>query len=341
MALLGLGMLLLFYWQPANFAFLLFKLVDSYLSRYSYLGIFILIFMAGIFFSQVKDTVQQLLYGTAAYLTIFIIQNWKNLTSKGVVYTVLSTVLTASLLIFYEKAGKKGMRKLALLALAGLLLTEFAYNDKKLWATYKDDYKVAKVDKFAAYSSQQEKQIVALKKYDPGDYRVSQTSTRLKLRLNLTVAYNYWPIASYVSSQDPKQLKFLESVGYRSATQRVTIVNTSVLGADSLLGVKYVLTGQDFPGLEKTSLPAANGKSVYRNPYALPLAFSSQNDVNNPVFTGNPFTYQEAAYSHLLGKKVTLYKRVAHKKTVQAGKVTYVLNSKDKKNPLYGNLPWS
>ena len=30
----------------------LFKLVDSYWSRYSYLGIFILIFMAGIFFSQ-------------------------------------------------------------------------------------------------------------------------------------------------------------------------------------------------------------------------------------------------------------------------------------------------
>jgi uncharacterized membrane protein YfhO len=133
----------------------------------------------------------------------------------------------------------------------------------------------------------------------------------------------------------------LESVGYRSAAQRATIVNTSVLGADSLLGVKYVLTGQALPGLEKTALPAANGKSVYRNPYALPLAFSSQNDVNNPVFTGNPFAYQEAAYSQLLGKKVTLYKRVAYKKTVQAGKVTYVLNSKDKKNPLYGNLPWS
>jgi hypothetical protein len=58
MALLGLGMLLLFYWQPANFAFSLFKLVDSYWSRYSYLGIFILIFMAGIFYSQVKDKVQ-------------------------------------------------------------------------------------------------------------------------------------------------------------------------------------------------------------------------------------------------------------------------------------------
>lgn len=176
-------------------------------------------------------------------------------------------------------------------------MPEFAYNAKKLWATYKDDYKVARVDEFAA-----------LKKSDPGDYRVSQTFSRLKLRINLTteynesLAYNYWPIVSYVSSQDPKQLKFLKSIGYRSAAQRVTIVNTSVLGANSLLGVKYVLTGQDFPGLEKTSLPATNGKSVYRNPFALPLAFSSQNDVNNPAFTGNPFAYQEAAYSQLLGK---------------------------------------
>lgn len=231
------------------------------------------------------------------------------MTSKGVVYTVLSTVLTAALLIFYEKAGKKGMQKVALLALAGLLLTEFAYNAKKLWATYKDGYKVAKVDEFAAYSSQQEKQIAALKRYDPGAYRVSQTSTRLKSRQNLTaaynegLAYNYWPIASYVSSQDPKQLKFLESVGYRSAAQRVTIVNTSVLGAGSLLGVKYVLTGQALPGLEKTALPAANGKSVYRNPYALPLAFSSQNDAGHPSYSGNPFAYQEKAYSQLLGKK--------------------------------------
>lgn len=95
----------------------------------------------------------------------------------------------------------------------------------------------------------------------------------------------------------------MESVGYRSAAQRVTIVNTSVLGADPLLGVKYVLTGQALPGLEKTALPVANGKSVYRNPYALPLAFSSQNDVNNPSFDGNSFAYQEAAYSQLLGKK--------------------------------------
>lgn len=42
------------------------------------------------------------------------------------------------------------MRKLAIFTLASLLLTEF----EKLWTTYKDDYKVAKVDEFAAYSSQ-------------------------------------------------------------------------------------------------------------------------------------------------------------------------------------------
>lgn len=46
------------------------------------------------------------------------------------------------------------MRKLAISGLASLLLTEFAYNAKKLWTTYKDDYKVAKVGEFAAYSSQ-------------------------------------------------------------------------------------------------------------------------------------------------------------------------------------------
>ncbi len=93
------------------------------------------------------------------------------MTSKGMVYTILYTALTAGGLIFTKKAGMKGMRKIAVFALAGLLLTEFAYNAKKLWATFKEDYRVAKVDEFAAYSSQQEKQIVALRRYDPGAYR--------------------------------------------------------------------------------------------------------------------------------------------------------------------------
>ena len=80
---------------------------------------------------------------------------------------------------------------------------------------------------------------------------------------------------THLSDPDRNQLLFMKQMGYAICGDVMNVVNTSVLGADSILGVKYVLSSYDIPGLKKLeNIEPGNGKSVYYNPYALPVAFT-------------------------------------------------------------------
>lgn len=77
----------------------------------------------------------------------------------------------------------------------------------------------------------------------------------------------------------------------------MNVVNTSVLGADSILGVKYVLSSYDIPGLKKLeNIEPGNGKSVYYNPYALPVAFTYESSNMLPDSRGKVSSCTRISY---------------------------------------------
>lgn len=85
--------------------------------------------------------------------------------------------------------------------------------------------------------------------------------------------FNYRSIAGYTSSPDDNQRDFLEHLGYRKCGENMNITNASIIGADSLLSVKYILSPYRINGLQKISSIKSKGrKKAYRNPYALPFA---------------------------------------------------------------------
>lgn len=86
--------------------------------------------------------------------------------------------------------------------------------------------------------------------------------------------FNYWGIQEYTSLLKKSQFKLSSNIGYYDFTERANRFYTSILPADSLLGVKYLLLTEPIKGLE-SDLPfgISNGKKVYKNPYALPMAF--------------------------------------------------------------------
>ena len=83
------------------------------------------------------------------------------------------------------------------------------------------------------------------------------------------------------SPADNKQMEFLEHLGYRTEkNHKIKIVNTSILGADSLLGVKYILSDYPVRGLEAINQFKKGGtKKVYLNKSAFPLAFVVNGDL--------------------------------------------------------------
>ena len=207
--------------------------------------------------------------------------------------------------------------------------------------------KLDNVEEFKSYEKNQQAQIDEILTADNSYYRMTQlrnrlfTSDGLSCTYNEALAFGYWSIAGYTSDPDDDQREMLERFGYRMNGENYNIVTTSVLTADSLLGVKYVLAGRAIKGLEEQKqFSVLNEKSVYLNPYCLPMAFRYEQSTKDIKYRGNPFEYQNELYSALLGRDVELYTPVDYQKNEEGDAIRYQLEVPQGNVLLYGNLPW-
>ena len=353
--------LLMVYWNPLFVAFSLLKTATSYWFRYSYLNVFILLFIASYYFLAVaeQDYLQPL--KSAAIFAVVLVtfdyltgtNNWNYVYATAAMSLLIGALLSS--LFYHHMMGTARQNKWVILTIGGVLcvvcMFDLAINTDLLLKTYR----ASDADSNDAYFEQEEKRISALKEEDKAPYRISQTKTRnqnwdgsnLTAYYNEALAYNYWSVSGYTSSPDDRQRKFLEHVGYPINGENMNITNTSILAADALLGVKYVLSDYPINGLMKReNLGTANGKDVYENPYVLPMALiiHGKPDFQN-LNTENPFQFQNDVYSRLLGRKAELYRPVPYE-IIQNGNgeavpLIFRIRIPDGNYAVYGNLPWN
>ena len=174
-----------------------------------------------------------------------------------------------------------------------------------------------------------------------GDIRAKDEQEKNKgFNLNESMNFNYWGIQEYTSLLKKSQFRLSSNIGYYDFTERANRFYTSILPADSLLGVKYLLLTEPIKGLE-SDLPfgISNGKKVYKNPYALPMAFIyRENDQIIPGESDNPFTYTNALYSKLIGHAVTIYHPVSFTEICENRHEIYEINNGV--DPIYAFLIW-
>ena len=222
--------------------------------------------------------------------------------------------------------------KASAIALAVLCIGEMFLQTRAMLGIYHTDT----AEEYAAYSRQAQEQIGALQSFDSdGFYRVNQTSTRIGNKDGLTaayldaMAYGYASVSGYTSCPENIQLDFLDRIGYRKEYESFNIVNTSFLPADSLLGVRYVLSGYEIPGLREVQGPGVhNGKAVFENPFVLPVAMiveegiqedskysAAQENAEKEQVSAereqDPFAYLEQIYGELSGQGAGLFVPVA------------------------------
>lgn len=345
MALLSV---LLLYWNPFLALFSLFKDVSSYWYRYSYVCIFVVVFLAARFFLCHGDRgasvpVAKIGVGLGALLVVlFYLREGQELK-----YTYLTAMVLCAggvaVAVWYGAKSRK-VRAMALVLAVLVFGAELAYN-ARVQMTH---YHASDVAYFQSYVEGQSQQINELHQQDQGLYRISQTTTRNMGSNGLTAFYNdalslgYWSIAGYTSSPDDIQRQYLDRLGYRINGENMCIVNTSIVGADSLLGVKYVLSPYAINGLElREEFEPQNGKQVYENPYALPMAFVFAGGGVQPQEDANPFEYQNQLYSQLMGEPVKVYVPLTY--TVQdvgQGQRKYTVQLPQGDYGVYANFPW-
>lgn len=347
---------LIFYWKPFYMVFSLFKTVESYWCRYSYVGIAALIFLAACFYLIYLDDHTAVLLSRGWIIFSVLLFFLDNIhpgehTSKIYLTVFYAAVTLISVRLFmYSRNFKSWKKAVITLLCTGIILSELAVNASFLM----NDYHADENSQYTAYSLGSQKQIGEIKESDSSIYRISQTSTKIQYtdgataNYNEALAYNYRSISGYTSSPDDTQREFLERIGYRENGLNMNITNSPVIAADALLGVKYTLSAYPVNGLTKLdSIEAENGKSVYCNPSALPMAFlyhDNSESIQTPQ-TDDPFVYQNYLYSILCGHPVSLYRPLSYTCSSKGDSDSgtdqvYTLSVPEGNYALYGNIPW-
>lgn len=339
---------LLFYWHPFVLAFSLFSEPDSYWYRYSYVGIIILLFFASYYVvcSEASDSRKASELLIAVAVTVVILAAGKAYIHDNVQrywITSASVLLSGVLLSAFNKHSKNGTSVKVLFLIAALIIGENIYSSF-CWLNV---YHTEGVNQFASYVDAQEKQISDIRKRDKSLYRISQITTRNTWDNGHTAnydeafAYNYYSIPSYTSIPDDPVMDFLDKSGYKKYAECINVVNTSILGVDTFVGAKYLLSPNPVKGYEPVdNANVYNGKGVYYNPNALSFAFTYSNN-SRSINEANPFVYQNSLYSIITGEETDLYKPVHYEKQIGDNYIKYLIDVPENNCALYGNLPYN
>jgi uncharacterized membrane protein YfhO len=197
-------------------------------------------------------------------------------------------------------------------------------------------------DAYSDYVQQENTIISNLKNQDESIfYRTEQTQNRgsvtnpLAVFYDESMAYNWLGLSHYTSTFNSDLNTFMSRLGYFDGTS-MTIYRDPILSSDSLLGVKYLLSGQNYPGYTIMSDSIYNNKSIYVNDYALSLGFLASTDLSSTSQSCNPFEYQNQIFSSILGRQIQLYKQIEVFPTYSEQGMTIVTEaSNDTQNILY------
>ena len=378
-ALLGVT-LLTYYWQPLYFAFSLFKKVDSYHSRYGYIGSLVLLFLAAMYLQHVvpageaaeeeravngelkkAECLLPVLCGALFCVLLLTVGDHPALGAEGVMATCLCMLgagaATAGILAvrsgcWKSAHGHDSRRSLAASRLAAgtaaVLLLLITVGELYASGTHVISYRrLHGVERYAGYVSDARKQVEELKAFDSSLYRISQIGWRelypetgLTACYNDALAYNYMGIGGYSSSPENEQLNLLNRLGYKQQYRSMNIVDTSFLPADSVLGVRYVFSNTEIPGMSAVSgLGVYNGRATYLNPYALPIA-SVYGGGHMPAHKyHDPFRYLEEIWTALSGERADIFREAEAEKTVTGNTITWDLKVPAGNVCLYGDMP--
>lgn len=166
---------------------------------------------------------------------------------------------------------------------------------------------------------------------DDGLYRMDKD---YRFSLDDPALFGYNGIDSSSSIYNRKVLQFLDKTGLCVSDVVTELQNGSTLLTDSLLAVKYRM--MRYPVTDEwTKLDQTGYTKLYRNDYALPIAFwtSAEAETSLPE-SDNPFEIQNAWLQALTGTDHTYYADAPFELTCEDGHITIVYTAQED-GPVY------
>lgn len=187
----------------------------------------------------------------------------------------------------------------------------FTYNKQSMIGTNASEY--------AQLINKNLDAVNSIKEADDSFYRMETLSPRQQ---NDSLQFAYNGITHYSSAGLTYVRRFLQRLGFNDNELYTHYGHDNTATADSLLGVKYVMTDGQYPVRDTYELIKDGEVKVYQNPYALSVAVATDGfDLNGisddskkrpsvslpHVPKVDAFALQEDVYSRLLGREVDIF----------------------------------
>lgn len=339
------------YYEPLEFVVNGFRDVTRYWYRYAYLPVLFVVLLAAFALDKVwehrgEDQSRKLLAGAVIGDVLLLLPNL--MTGYGDLVRIMQTVLLLAAEAIAFAAILNKPRVSAKAALASVVAFELLWNGVLVYT----DMPFVNVEEYRDYTTSQSKLAAQLKEYDKTFYRTAELDYRGYGENNTTLYYNgpmadsFPGITHYSSTAHADALYIMKDLGYSDYTM-FTVYSTHLLPAESLLGVKYVLGSDPYPGYTKVDLPEKTFRPVWENPSYIASALVLPADRLEPLpakAKARPLQYQEAIYTQLTGHPVSFYEAMNVSETRNGkDKVRYQISPKGEKSddPVYFQIPIS
>lgn len=163
-----------------------------------------------------------------------------------------------------------------------------------------DIYGAAEEESYNDFITETGAVIDQLEQMDPGFYRLEKDFQR---DINDPMQFSYNGISHYSSTVKPVILSFLSKLGFNQTYYWTRYGRGSTVFADSLLGIKYLLSKDESISKPYSKKFTENGITVFENPFALPVGFAAGKSLvlGADIYSDNLFEIQNNIFQSLTG----------------------------------------
>ena len=217
------------------------------------------------------------------------------------------------------------------LVLFGLTAWELGYNTQTTMLDIREVFRCQSYTDYVSYYQENEALVEQAQEAAPDFYRMGATYDRGD---NSPLSFGYPGITHYSSIYNKHVNTFLKQSGFAQGWMWSVYYGSTPV-TDSLLGIRYVLSDQEFPGYEEAG--HSGSLTLWKNPDALPLAYVSQGQVTAELPRGyTPFQTQSYLLDQLTGSTQAVFSSIDLE--VQEGADFITLRIHGTGNPVYAYL---
>lgn len=180
---------------------------------------------------------------------------------------------------------------------------------------------------FNAFYKENKALVEEIKTKDRGFYRMEKTYFH---DANDAFLLDYNGVSHFSSTLKYKIMQFLPAAGYRFYPTRFEYGEGSTVTMDSILGIRYLVTDQEKIGKPYNAMFSRGNKTVYTNPYSLPIGFMvpGSSDLNESILDINDhFQMQNSIFSALSGNPEPVFTEAGIERTERGkNEITWTLN---------------